>query len=66
MVYWDYLDEGDKNTEDCEVNDDLNRAQNSTVAASGGVLYRLDSGYLYAYDNNGGWNKFYKVDSSYE
>jgi hypothetical protein len=61
---WNYLDEGNVNTEDCEEADDSTLGRVGAVAASGGVLYRVSDGYVYSYDNNGGWNKTYKIDSS--
>jgi glucan-binding YG repeat protein len=61
---WNYLDEGDIDTEDCEEADDSTLGTVGAVAGSGGVLYRVSDGYVYSYDNNGGWNKTYKIDSS--
>ncbi|EHJ01753.1 cell wall binding repeat-containing protein [Clostridium sp. DL-VIII] len=61
---WNYLDEGNIDTEDCEEADDSTLGTVGAVAASGGVLYRVSDGYVYSYDNNGGWNKTYKIDSS--
>ncbi len=56
-----YMDEGDTSTEDCEVH-----GTTAAVKGSGGVLYRLDGGYLYTYNNDGDWEKFYKVDGAFD
>jgi len=56
-----YIDEGDTSTEDCEVH-----GTTAAVKGAGGILYRLDGGYLYTYNNNGDWDKFYKVDGAFD
>ena len=60
-----YMDEGDKSTENCEVAKDHSGAKVGAVKASGGTLFRVDGGYVYTYNNDGDWDKLYKVDGAF-
>ncbi|WP_459481058.1 N-acetylmuramoyl-L-alanine amidase family protein [Clostridium saccharoperbutylacetonicum] len=61
---YNYIDEGDESTEDCEVAEDHSGTKVGQVKSSGGFLFRLDGGYVYTYNNDGDWDKLYKVDGA--